>query len=34
MSAWTIRDARADDAETIVALVHRLNLDEGNPPGG
>jgi GNAT superfamily N-acetyltransferase len=33
MSAWTIRDARADDAETIVALVHRLNLDEGNPPG-
>jgi len=30
---WIIRDARADDAPAIIALVHRLNLDEGNPPG-
>jgi GNAT superfamily N-acetyltransferase len=30
---WTIRAATADDAESIVALVHRFNLEDGNPPG-
>ncbi len=29
---WTIRAATADDAESIVALVHRFNLEDGNPP--
>jgi ribosomal protein S18 acetylase RimI-like enzyme len=30
---WTIRDATADDAPAIVALVHRFNIEDGNPPG-
>jgi GNAT superfamily N-acetyltransferase len=30
---WTIRDATADDAAAIVALVHRFNVEDGNPPG-
>jgi GNAT superfamily N-acetyltransferase len=29
---WTIRAATADDAKSIVALVHRFNLEDGNPP--
>ena len=33
MTSWTIRDAQAEDADAVVALVHSLNLDEGNPPG-
>jgi GNAT superfamily N-acetyltransferase len=31
--AWIIRAARADDAPTIVALVHRFNSEDGNPSG-
>jgi GNAT superfamily N-acetyltransferase len=31
--SWIIREARADDAPTIVALVHRFNVEDGNPPG-
>jgi GNAT superfamily N-acetyltransferase len=30
---WTIRAATADDASAIVALVDRLNVGEGSPPG-
>jgi len=30
---WTIRDATADDAAAIVALVHRFNVEDGNPQG-
>jgi ribosomal protein S18 acetylase RimI-like enzyme len=32
--AWTIRAATADDAQAIVALVHRFNVEDGHPPGG
>lgn len=30
---WTIRAATAADAPSIVALVHRFNIEDGNPPG-
>jgi GNAT superfamily N-acetyltransferase len=33
VTGWAIRDATPDDASAIVALVHRLNVEEGNPPG-
>lgn len=33
MTDWTIRDATPDDAVAIVALVHRFNVEDGNPPG-
>ena len=31
--AWTVRDARPEDAPTVVALIHRLTIEEGDPPG-
>lgn len=30
---WTIRAATPDDAQPIVALVHQLNVEDGNRPG-
>jgi GNAT superfamily N-acetyltransferase len=32
-TGWTIRAATADDASAIVALVDRLSVEEGSPPG-
>jgi GNAT superfamily N-acetyltransferase len=32
--AWTVRAARPVDAQAVVALVHRFNREDGNPPGG
>jgi ribosomal protein S18 acetylase RimI-like enzyme len=31
--AWTVRDAAPQDAAAVVALVHRFNAEDGNPPG-
>jgi len=33
VTGWTIRDATPGDAPAIVALVHRFNREDGNPPG-
>jgi GNAT superfamily N-acetyltransferase len=33
MTAWTIRAATPEDAAAVVALIHRLNVEEGGPPG-
>ena len=33
MTDWTIRDTTPGDAPAIVALVHRFNVEDGNPPG-
>jgi ribosomal protein S18 acetylase RimI-like enzyme len=30
---WAIREATAADAPSVVALVHRFNVEDGNPPG-
>jgi GNAT superfamily N-acetyltransferase len=34
MIDWTVREATADDAETIAALAHALSLEEGCPAPG